>query len=96
MILVLRRKQLDLGKPECGEVCDMIGNVWEWCSDWYEDYPTGNVTDPKSPSSGSSRVVRGCSLGHGAGSVRLANRFRFDPGSRNDIRDIRPILSLGE
>ena len=56
---------------------DMHGNVWEWCSDWYGDYETGAVTNPKGPTSGRIRVVRGGCWHTPAKACRSAYRSNY-------------------
>ena len=61
---------------------DMLGNVWEWTGDRYGAYPSGAVTDPRGPATGSRRVSRGGGWRFYARNVRSANRNTDSPSNR--------------
>ena len=61
---------------------DTLGNVWEFCQDWYGGYSAGYQIDPSGPGSGAIRVFRGGSWINDAGDVRTADRYWGHPVER--------------
>ncbi len=73
---------------------DLHGNVWEWVHDWYGDYPSFGMTDPKGPNSGSARVLRGGSWRNDPRACRSAYRHKVSPDGRGSdlgFRVLRPV-----
>jgi formylglycine-generating enzyme required for sulfatase activity len=65
---------------------DMHGNVWEWSADWHGAYPRSLVVDPRGPSNGSRRVLRGGSWNYAVIALRSVSRSGNVPiNRRSDI-----------
>jgi formylglycine-generating enzyme required for sulfatase activity len=70
---------------------DTLGNVWEWVADRYDEkyYAPSPAIDPKGPSTGQYRPLRGGSWESPARYARVSSRLRGDPGFRNEAFGVR-------
>ncbi len=69
-------------KPNAWGLYDMHGNVQEWCQDWFGVYPYDEVNNPKGPTKGSYRAMRGGTWYSPARDLRCASRFGSPPHYR--------------
>jgi formylglycine-generating enzyme required for sulfatase activity len=69
-------------QPNAFGTYDMLGNVWEWCQDYYGPYEAAPQVDPTGASSGAVRVCRGGCWRGPVGS-RSPRRLGYGPGHRD-------------
>jgi len=70
---------------------DMLGNVSEWCADWYDEnyYEKSPADNPKGPDSGTYRVLRGVSYLNDWYEVRVSIRAKTTPSTRMNLYGFR-------
>lgn len=81
-------------QPNAWGFYDMQGNLWEWCLDWYGEYPPGDAVDPTGPPTGTMRVLRGGAIGYDLEHARAAFRNSYTPDSQVYHNGFRVVLDV--
>jgi formylglycine-generating enzyme required for sulfatase activity len=81
-------------EPNAFGLHDMHGNVYQWCQDWFADYPGSEALDPQGPGEGAGHVLRGGSCGLTPESCRSAARVVRTPAGGCGDAGFRIVFAL--